>query len=79
MISQRIEGANVELAKDQPQYNKLWARVVKYECGHEEWTTAWQPTPDELARLNAGASVELSILATFHPPVRLTVGEVPSE
>lgn len=39
--------------------------------------TAWQPTPDELARLNAGASVHLHILGTVHPPLMVDVGEVP--
>lgn len=37
--------------------------------------TAWEPTPDELERLNKGASVHLCILGTQHPPVILEVGE----
>lgn len=36
--------------------------------------TAWHPTPDELARLNVGASVHLHILGTAHPPVMVTAG-----
>lgn len=40
--------------------------------------TAWEPTPDELARLNAGAPVILQVLGTGHPPVLLMVGEVPA-
>lgn len=39
--------------------------------------TAWTPTPDELARLNAGANVILSILGTSPPPQLITVGPVP--
>ena len=39
--------------------------------------TAWEPTPDELARLNAGASVHLRLLGTAHPPVMVEVGDVP--
>lgn len=39
--------------------------------------TAWQPTPEELARLNAGASVHLHILGTVHSPPMVDVGEVP--
>lgn len=31
----------------------------------------WEPTPVELAILNAGGSVELRILGTGHPPVSL--------
>ena len=38
--------------------------------------TAWEPTPDELERLNAGASVHLIVLGTVHPPVMLEVGAV---
>jgi hypothetical protein len=37
--------------------------------------TAWEPTPDELERLNKGACVHLSVLGTVHPPVLLEVGE----
>jgi hypothetical protein len=40
--------------------------------------TAWQPTPDELARLNAGASVHLRVLGTVHPPVMVGVGDLPA-
>jgi hypothetical protein len=39
--------------------------------------TAWLPTPDELARLVAGAPVILRVLGTGHPPVMVDVGEVP--
>lgn len=40
--------------------------------------SAWQPTPDELARLNAGASIHLWVLGTQHPPVLVEVGEPPA-
>lgn len=39
--------------------------------------TAWMPTPDELAALNAGAPIHLRIFGTAHPPVMLGVGEIP--
>lgn len=39
--------------------------------------TAWMPTPDELAALNAGAPIHLKVLGTVHPPVMLGVGDVP--
>lgn len=39
--------------------------------------SAWHPTPDELARLNAGAAVHLRILGTQHPPVMVEVGRAP--
>lgn len=31
----------------------------------------WEPTPDELAMLNAGGAVELLVLGQGHPPVSL--------
>lgn len=37
-------------------------------------TTAWEPTPAELALLNVGAKVHLRILGTQHPPVMMEVG-----
>ncbi|TPN79994.1 hypothetical protein [Mesorhizobium sp. B1-1-2] len=39
--------------------------------------TAWFPTPDEIAAINAGAPVILRVLGTGHPPVMLLTGEVP--
>lgn len=40
-------------------------------------SSAWEPTPDELQRLNAGATIYLHIMGTQHPPVLLEVGEIP--
>lgn len=40
--------------------------------------TAWMPTPDELAAINAGAPIHLRIVGTAHPPCMMTVGEVPA-
>lgn len=39
--------------------------------------TAWEPTPDELAALSAGASVMLELLAQAQPPMRIWVGTPP--
>lgn len=41
-------------------------------------TTAWFPTPDELAALNAGAPIHLTLIGPGHPPVMMSVGEVPA-
>lgn len=35
--------------------------------------TLWEPTPDEIARINAGAKVVLTVLGTAHPHVALDV------
>lgn len=40
-------------------------------------TTAWFPTPMELAALNAGAPVHVQIIGTEHPPIMVEVGEIP--
>lgn len=39
--------------------------------------SAWLPTPDEIAAINAGAPIILRILGNVPPPVMLYVGEVP--
>ena len=38
-------------------------------------TSAWLPTPEELAALNAGAPVYLRVVGTGHPPVMVYVEE----
>jgi hypothetical protein len=45
--------------------------------GRNVMTSAWEPTPEELAALNAGAKILLSIFGTGHPVVSLGVGEPP--
>lgn len=37
--------------------------------------SAWEPTPAELAALNAGAKVMLRVVGVGHPPVMLYTGE----
>jgi len=52
--------------------------IVERVCGPVPcMTTAWEPTPDELALLNAGAKIHLKILGTEHPPVMVEVGALP--
>lgn len=86
MIPARIEGANVCFKRPEgtarDQSGDLFVRREVIEVGEarEQWsamTSAWTPTPDELARLNAGASVHLTICGTAQPPVMLAVGSVP--
>lgn len=59
-----------------------WEPDSQGPCGHlsisDIPTTAgrameslWEPTPDELAELNAGGVVVLTIVGTTHPPVAL--------
>lgn len=39
--------------------------------------TVWHPTPDELARLNAGAGVQVQLVGVMHPPIMVSVGDIP--
>lgn len=78
----RIDGETRELALDQPEFEPLTIRdepvVVDVPDGPQTingMTSAWQPTPDELERLKAGAPVYLQILGVRWPPVNLWVGE----
>jgi hypothetical protein len=38
--------------------------------------SSWEPTPAELAAINAGESIKLWIAGTGHPVVALSVGTV---
>lgn len=43
-----------------------------------EMTSAWLPTPDELAALNAGAAVHVKIWGNNPAPMLVEVGEKPA-
>lgn len=81
MIIARIPGATRTLGKSQgylglPVRDEMIDEVVngpKTPC----MVTAWEPTPEELAALNAGAPVHVCIIGTTHPPIMVEVGEVP--
>ena len=79
----RIEGATRVLGKQQG-YLGLPLRDGLVDCPVNgsrtpAMTTAWMPTPEELAALAAGASVHVSLLGTAHPPILVDVGEPPKE
>lgn len=46
--------------------------------GGNAMISLWEPTPDELAALNAGAKVNLQVIGLAHPPVALWVDEPPA-
>lgn len=75
VLINRIEGCTRVLGKEQG-YLGLPIRDMIIE-EQPIMFSSWTPTPAELARLNAGASIYLSILGTQHPPVMLSVGEQP--
>ena len=77
----RIQGWTRELGKGQG-YLGLPLRDTVITCtvggtGTPAMETAWLPTPDEIARINAGAPVILRVIGTAHPPVMLEVGDAP--
>ena len=74
MIVSMIRGATRVLGKAQG-YLGLPIRDGQTPCGAPTTTSAWEPTPDELARLHAGAKVEVEILGNAHPPILVRVGD----
>jgi hypothetical protein len=81
MIIARIANATRVLGKSQGYLGLPLRDEVRNTTVDGETTpvmvTAWEPTPDELDRLNRGAFVQLCVIGTDHPPVMLEVGEVP--
>lgn len=69
------ENATRAMAKDQDEYFTLHIRDEPIEGGGNVMVSEWEPSPDELALLNAGGRIVLGILGTVHPPVILTVKE----
>lgn len=80
MLHKKIDGWTRALGKEQG-YFELTIRDIKIGENKDipVMQSAWEPTPDELAMINAGAPIILSILGTGHPPVMLGVGQLPHE
>ena len=81
MLISRIEGCTRTIGKSQG-YLGLPLRDELLTCSvggpdTPAMVSAWEPTPAELAQLQAGASVHLRVLGMAHPPVLLYVGPVP--
>ena len=76
MIINAIEGCTRRIGKSQGYLGlPLRDEVVD---GIPQMVSSWQPTPLEAARLAQGAPIYLTVLGSAHPPVMLTVGEVPA-
>lgn len=69
MIIARIEGFTRELGKSQG-YRGLPIKDEVHD-GTPYMTSAWEPTPQELAALNAGGKVYLRVMGNVHAPVML--------
>lgn len=80
MLIARIPNATRCIGKSQGYFGLPVRDEVRNTTVDDEKTpvmvTAWEPTPDELERLNKGASVHLVIVGTQHPPVMVEVGAV---
>ena len=76
MLPLRISNATRVLAETQDEY---FALAIRDEVigGVNHMTSVWEPTPQELADLNAGGAVRLTILGTGHPPVMITTQPAP--
>ncbi len=84
MLPLRISNATRVLAQARPGYHVLAIRDapvdVAIEGGVQQangMTSLWEPTPAELKMLNAGGSIQLTILGTVHPPVLMAVQPAP--
>ena len=81
MIPARVEGCTRALGAPPG-----WTPETSGDCGclriRDEMNgdlpvmvSAWEPTPAELAVLNAGGKVYLSVVGTGHPPVWIWAGD----
>lgn len=80
---QRIENCTRVLGQEQgylglPVRDEIReVRIAGEPMDCRAMVTAWPPTPEEVERIKAGATIYLSVLGEAHPPVILEVGEVP--
>ena len=67
-----------------------WEPETQGPCGHlairdidttagPAMQSAWEPSPEELDRLKAGAPIILTVVGRVHPPVEVRVGNTPQE
>lgn len=77
----RIEGCTRVLGKSQGYLGLPLRDILLHDMvngpGTPAMQTVWEPTPDEIAAIVAGAPVVLTVLGTAHPPVMVGVGEPP--
>lgn len=71
MLHNRIVGTTRVLGKSQG-YLGLHVRDIDMG-GYSAIQTSWSPTPDELARLNEGKPLILTLLCYSPPPMKLDV------
>lgn len=78
----RIQGCTRTIGRSQGYYGLPLRDIVINDTvtgpNTPAMETAWLPTPEELAALNAGAPIILRVCGTGHPPVMIYTGEPPS-
>ncbi|WP_440221849.1 hypothetical protein ACQQ2N_12200 [Dokdonella sp. MW10] len=84
MLINRIDGATRYLGAPagwKPEDNGECAHLaivdVEVQGGANVMVSSWQPTPDEIRAIAAGAPIYLHVWGTAHPPVAVAVGPVP--
>ena len=78
MLPLRISNATRVLAETQDEYHTL-AILDEEIDGVNHMTSVWEPTPAELAMLQSGGAVRLTVLGTGHPPVMLSTQPAPAK
>ena len=78
MLIKVVEGANHRFGKTDDYY-ALSVRIEPHPVFGSVFVSAWEPTPEELKRLNAGAHVLLYVCGRGQPPVGIEVGNIPNE
>ena len=79
MIIKHVDEATRVIGKSQGFLGLPIRDQIDPLTGMPEMISAWEPTPDELRRLNQGDSVQLAVLGNGHPPVKIEVGPVTVE
>ncbi|MBK9073324.1 MAG: hypothetical protein IPL79_20340 [Myxococcales bacterium] len=83
MMIQRVPGFNRVLGKAQGYLGLPVRDYVRHDPAFggdvNVMETAWQPTPDQLAALNAGANIHVHLFGSQHPPIMIDVGPVPDK
>lgn len=74
MLIAMIEGANRICGKAQG-YKGLPVRDELVD-GVNIMHTAWEPTPDEIERIKAGAKIIVSVIGTSPQPILLNVSKL---
>ncbi len=82
MQIKKIKGFDMILGESQG-YSGLPVRITKTFDPVSQRTviqleTEWKPSTEELALLNQGKSIIVSLYSPVHPPIMLTVGDTAS-